>query len=78
MNEIGLRTLGGAIKTNTTLTGLSLSSEQQAPAHRNSQTVPEAPRFTDNNIGEEGLDVLREALQRNTALTQLGWVFMFP
>ena len=76
-NKIGVggaRGLGDALKTNTTLTVLWLSCEHQD--HK--ETTREQGKhngawcdWADNGLGDEGGEALREALQTNTALTEL-------
>ena len=74
IGDEGARALGGALKTNTTLTKLNMEGEQQdeLTTHSQAQAPPTQGLQAVNGLGDEGKKALREALQANTALTQLG------
>ena len=74
IGDEGARGLGDALKTNTTLTTLDLSREQQD--HKETQQEQGKHNgmrsdWADNGIGDEGARVLGGALKTNTTLTEL-------
>ena len=66
--------MSDALKTNTTLTELNLSSEDK---RNNANDIHQQTTFfiiiktTDNKIGERGAKSLSDALKTNTTLTRL-------
>ena len=68
----GARMLGEALKTNTTLTTLDLSSEESTEK-KSDNDIYKRLNFNnkDNFIGDEGARLLSDGLRKNTALTKL-------
>ena len=73
-NEIcdeGACALSEALKVNTTLTTLDLTSLQQQTMPNNEHNKQATKNKTANKIGDEGASSLSEALKVNTSLTEL-------
>ncbi len=57
--------------TNTTLTELNLSGDEQELNEKEGNENEKRNKWTDNNIGDEGSSAISETLKFNTTLTKL-------